>query len=81
MLLNIGFYMNVGRLSDDYIDNVISENYFFCRYIMICVMIYIIMWYCYFKVWGNLDLICILEIIIMILEWSVYYDCIKCCFL
>lgn len=26
---NIGFYMNAGRSSDDYTDNVISENYLF----------------------------------------------------
>lgn len=26
---NIGFYMNAGRSSDDFTDNVISEYYFF----------------------------------------------------
>lgn len=37
---NIGFYMNAGRSSDDYTDNVISENDLFCRHTMICASTY-----------------------------------------
>lgn len=40
---NIGFYMNAGRSSDDYTDNVISENYLFCRHTMICASTYTVM--------------------------------------
>lgn len=39
---NIGFYMNAGRSSEDYTDNVISENYLFCRHTAICALTYTI---------------------------------------
>lgn len=52
---NIGFYMNAGRSSDDFTDNVISD--LFCRHTMICASTYTVMWYRHFNVWGNSDLI------------------------
>lgn len=39
---NSGFYMNAGRSSDDYTDNVIRENYLFCRHTAICALTYTI---------------------------------------
>lgn len=75
---NIGFYTNAGRSSDDYTDNVIIENYLFCRHTMICALTYTVVGYRFFNVWGNSDLIYILETTTaMILEWSVYYNCFK----
>lgn len=76
---NIGFYMNAGRSSDDYTDNVIRENYLFCRHTAICAVTYTIVLYRHFNVWGNSDLICISETTTMILEWSVVYCCFKSC--
>lgn len=71
---NIGFYMNAGRSSDDYTDNVISENYLFCRHTMICASTYTVMWYRHFNVWGNSDLIYILEKTTMMKnEWMIFF--------
>lgn len=47
---NIGFYMNAGRSGDDYTDNVISENYLFCRHTAICAVTYTIVLYRHFNV-------------------------------